>query len=248
MTIKNEKVQFLKFNVHLLVTYTDKHNLRCCNIRNNTRERTIFISGICFLKMNKKNHLLSIQLNGDLYLWDLTVYAMKIKTNIMHLIEDSNEYITKAFIKDDESLLIHTSLYKTFQYDYNMQAFTRIEASDLLNVTEIKVPNMLDLIRMEIGLREAKRYQLPKYWILFRKYVLSIIAAKNYDKFGCLCQELTKIKQKKIHEFDLMDFSVNSKFMSKTPDDVGNVMRQLIDDCQDLKFFEIIDQYKLGGK
>ncbi len=106
---------------------------------------------------------------------------------------------------------------------------------------------------LEERLATAKAMKLPEYWILFRKYVLLLVEAKNYEKLKALCTELIAIKEGKQIECPLFSLTEDEKklrqLMGKFVDEIlAGEIAKLVEGYEDPNVTAILDGLKLLKK
>eukprot|EP01022_Parablepharisma_sp_SALTPOND_P032336 TRINITY_DN838_c0_g1_i37.p15 TRINITY_DN838_c0_g1~~TRINITY_DN838_c0_g1_i37.p15 ORF type:complete len:264 (+),score=40.47 TRINITY_DN838_c0_g1_i37:3819-4610(+) len=103
---------------------------------------------------------------------------------------------------------------------------------------------------LEERLSTAKVLKLPEYWILFRKYVLLLVEAKNYEKLKALCMELVAVKEKREIRCTVLNFTEDERregrLMGKSIDNIlMEEICKLVEGCEDPNVVAIIGSIHL---
>lgn len=266
LNILNEKVLMMCANKNFLAVFTNLGYLHIYNIHGVSLSEPYYLPDICFLECNNQFSLLSIQVTGEVFIWDLKLHSSLLKINILSLFPSSkNNHILNASIDDFNNLILKTTLDQLLRYDSKLGIFVIIndfktnlskkkiifdntnKHDSLLSFENDSKSNIiLDNKRMyqyysnniEEKLITAKVFNLPEYWVLFRKYVLLLVESKNYKKFKELCTEISNLRNNLqigcniLHLTD--DERRDKKLMGKSIDDIiDNEIGSLIEGTKD---------------
>ena len=255
ITLIKEKALLMCANSNILAVYTTGC-LHLYNLYGMAITEPFCLPNICFLECNQLFSILALQSTGELFLWDMSIRILILKTNVIQLFPKLvKDHILKVFVDECNNVLLNTSKGKVFRYDFNFGVFKRVkdvdvhtmrvgidfqhlqpysEMSRLLFSEEVKNGIELDQRRLyqyeinylEEKLSTAKALRLPEYWILFRKYIIILMETKNYDKLKKICTELDDLHNERLAGCTLINATEEEKKARKL---MGKTVKEIVD-------------------
>lgn len=138
VTLVGEKVVRMAVNHSFVAVYTDVGCLHLYNLFGMSLSEPAYMPDLCFLECNDSSSLLAIQLNGDLFLWNIARQQLLLKVNVIPLVSRAKlglfkyDYVTRCFVDNENNVLLNCSSGKVYRYDCSMGVFRKVK--DLMSL------------------------------------------------------------------------------------------------------------------
>ncbi len=268
VTLVGEKVVRMAVNHSFVAVYTDVGCLHLYNLFGMSLSEPAYMPDLCFLECNDSSSLLAIQLNGDLFLWNIARQQLLLKVNVIPLVSRAKlglfkyDYVTRCFVDNENNVLLNCSSGKVYRYDCSMGVFRKVK--DLMSLATGHSCIDYEHLRAHSSLAQllfsapgqngnaskADALRLTQeYWILFRKYVLLLVETKNYEKIKALCADLLAIRERRAGTCSMLNLTEEEKhdcaFMGKRADDILSAeVGKLLESTEDPHILDIIASIK----